>query len=282
MKVSKTIEIKKYQGSGDMCASCHETIRSGSKYLELKEDQGEEGKVIYKAGKYHFHCLAKRKYFIAYIDILGFKKLTQNLPMDKVYEVIEDLFAAAKASKVEGSIGRERKFLSDIPYLVISDAIILYQEVIPLFDTDDEFIWKEEAFGEFLLGLEGLLKEAFRRDIHLRGGISFGECIISFFSNTESNFQEHILIGKPYIEAVDMEKIQSWMGVAFHPSMNNYLQESSYREVLVVYEIPIKRKFRSRGIPKLTIGWVDMSLENERKNFNHWHTDNRREKLEEE
>jgi len=277
MKKTIEIEIKIYTGSSDKCVLCRKNIISGSKYIELEEDLAEEGRVLYNKGIYHFYCIAIRKYFIAYIDVLGFEKFTLESPLEQVYRRIENLFTIAKASRVEGSIANESRVLAEIPYLVISDGIILYKEVITNVDKGNELDWKEGAFSEFLLSLEELYKKAFRMNIQLRGGISFGECLI-FPSRIHSYSQEHIIIGKPYIEAYKIERVQSWMGVAFHPSMTNYLNESRHNEMLTRYKIPIKRISRRFNIPNFTISWVDASMSNEREKFDQWNTENNRER----
>ncbi len=274
MRSSKQLKIKTYHGSDEICVACEKKLTEGQKYIEIEQNIDAKGKIFYKAGKYHYLCLAKRKYFIAFLDILGFTELTQESTLDELYETIQNLFLAARASKVEGNVRINTQnnpiTLSDIPYIAISDSIIIYQEVIPYPDTDDEFELKERAFGEFILGLEDLFKEAFKRKIFLRGGISYGEAIISF--DTEN--KENIIIGTPYLESVKIEEIQSWMGLAFHPSMSEYLEITRYRPCLVEYIIPVKTE--EGIIPNITVGWVDSSNANDIEIFKVWITSNKR------
>jgi len=289
-KSKKRLEIKKYQGSNDICITCGKKLIEGQKYIEIEEDIGAKGKIFYKTGKYHYLCLAKRKYFIAFLDILGFTQLTQTSTLDDLYYTIQNLFSAARASKVKGNIKINNKnypiTLSDIPYVALSDTIIVYQEIIPCPDTGDEFILKERAFGEFVLGMEALFKEAFKRKIFLRGGISFGEAIISL----DSDNNENVILGIPYVESVKMEEIQSWMGLAFHPSMSEYLEKTDFRAILVEYKIPVKIKLKKKRIffwkkrntkevkiPNITVGWVDISNAEDFEIFKDWTTKNKRE-----
>ena len=277
MRSNKQFEVKKYHGSDDLCVACEKKLIDGQKYIKMEEDIGAKGKIFYKAGKYHYLCLAKRKYFIAFLDILGFTQLTQTSTLDKLYEIIQNLFSAARASKVKGSIrinGQTHPItLSDIPYVALSDSIIIYQEVLPYPDIENEFELKEKAFGELILGLEALFKEAFKRKIFLRGGISFGEVIISL--DAENN--ENVILGMPYVESVKLEEIQSWMGLAFHPSMSEYLDKTDFGSILVEYKIPVKKEFEDLEIPKITIGWVDISNAKDIEIFKEWITDNKRQ-----
>lgn len=277
MRSSKKFEIKKYHGSDDACIACEKKLIEGQKYIEIEQDIGEGGKIFYKAGNYHYLCLAKRKYFIAFLDILGFTQLSQKSTLDELYEIIQNMFLAARASKVKGNVRINTQnnpiTLTDIPYIAISDSIIIYQEVVPYPDTEDEIELKERAFGEFILGLEELFKEAFKRKIYLRGGISYGEAILSL--DTEN--KENIILGKPYVDSIKIEEIQSWMGLAFHPSMSEYLEKTRHRSMLVEYKIPVKEEYEKVNIPNITIGWVDCSNAKDIENFKEWKTDDKRQ-----
>lgn len=277
MKKEYKFKVEVCTKSGELCILCKNLLQKGQKFIEIKEDLREGDKIIKKAGKYHFQCIAKRNYFIAFLDILGFTQFTQNSTLDEVYNEIQNMFAAARTSRVEGNfrIGNTNNpiTLSNLMYLAISDSIIVFQEVIPLIDTEEELKWKEETFGEFILGLEELYREAFRRKIFLRGGISYGEAIISL----DSENKEIIILGSPYIEAVKMEEIQSWMGLAFHPSMGEFLNKTNYRSALVEYNIPVKKEYITLGIPSFTIGWVDSNNAEDRYIFKEWVTENDRQ-----
>ena len=277
MKKEYKFKVELCTKSGELCTLCKNLLQKGQKFIEIKEDLRAREKIIRKAGKYHFQCIAKRNYFIAFLDILGFTQFTQNSTLDEVYNEIQNMFAAARASRVEGNvrIGNSNNpiTLSNLMYLTISDSIIVFQEVIQLVDIEEEFKWKEESFGEFILGLEELYKEAFKRKIFLRGGISYGEAIISL----DSENKENIILGNTYIEAVKMEKVQSWMGFAFHPSMGEYLNKTSYKSILVEYDIPVKKEYVNLGIPNFTIGWVDSSNAQDRDIFKGWVTENDRQ-----
>jgi len=274
MNQSKRIKIKIHEGTEDKCIQCQQVIISGSKIVEIEKEQKTSINIFYKPGKYHFLCLAKQEYFIAFIDILGFSKLTLELPLNRLYEIIEQFFTTARSSRVESSIGRETQPIADVPYIVISDSIVLFQIVRPPLNKKDLFDWKERTFSQFLTSLEAIFQEAFKQNLHLRCGISYGECIVSHNSGEDSIKQEHILIGRPFTEAVKVEKLQLWMGSAFHPSMNDYLEKSAQKESLVHYNIPLKNDSSIKEIPKYTIAWIDASMERYKNRFDKWQTDN--------
>ncbi len=267
-------KTRSYSGSGEPCVECGTLLSNGQKFVEISETESDQ--IPYRAGKYHVQCLAKRKYFIAFLDILGFKRFAETHSLYELYEKIQDMFIAARSTRVKitsriDNITREI-ILADVPFLAIFDSIIIYQEVIPYSETDDQEEWKEQAFNKFIIALEAVLKESFRRGIFLRGGISYGEAIIRL----DPQSYEHIILGKPYIEAVEIEKTQSWMGVAFHPSLSSFLEGTQHRSELVEYEIP-KKKTKLK-IPNITIGWVDSSLEPDRDIFDEWETEEKRHK----
>ena len=122
-----------YKNILELCILCKSLLQKGQKFIEIKEDLREGEKIVRKAGKYHFQCIAKRNYFIAFLDILGFTQFTQNSTLDEVYNEIQNMFAAARASRVEGHvrIGNSNNpiTLSNLIYLAISDSIIVLQEV---------------------------------------------------------------------------------------------------------------------------------------------------------
>jgi len=260
------------------CIQCRQIITSGSKTIEIEKDTKSDINKYYKPGKYHLLCMAKQKYFIAFIDILGFSKLTLTRPLGEIYGKIKQFFVAARSSRVEASIGRETQPIADAPYIVLSDSIVLFQIDRPPLNAKDLFEWKENIFRQFLTSLESIFQEAFKQNLYLRGGISYGECYISPDSGEDSTNKEHILIGKPFIEAVKMEKLQSWMGVAFHPSMSEYLEKSTHKESLIEYDIPLKDNSCSKKIPKYTIAWVDESMERYQNHFDEWPTETSRQK----
>lgn len=277
MKQSKPIKIKTYEGSEDYYIQCQQVILSGSKIIEIEEDLSTDMNTFYKPGKYHLVCLAKQEYFIAFIDILGFSKFTLELPLNKLYELIERFFDAAHSSRVNIRIGKEVLPIADTPFIVISDSIVLYQIIRPPLHTKDVIEWKEHVFGRFLTSLENIFQEAFKQNLHLRCGISCGECIISPDSGEDTIKSEHILIGRPFTEAVKMEKLQSWMGAAFHPSMSDYLEKSTHRESLIEYSIPLNKSHCSKEIPEYTVAWIDASMEKYRNRFDQWKTENSRQ-----
>jgi len=167
MKKEHKFKVELCTKSGELCTLCKNLLQKGHKFIEIKEDLKEGDVIIRKAGKSHFQCIAKQNYFIAFLDILGFTQFTQNSTLDEVYNEIQNMFAVAHASRVEGNvrIGNSNNpiSLSNLTYLAISDSIIVFQQVIQLIDIEDEFKWKEETFGEFILGLEELYKDLFER-----------------------------------------------------------------------------------------------------------------------
>jgi hypothetical protein len=267
---SEKFFAQNYSGIGESCILCGKPLIAGQKYIEIKNEIKISETILYKSGRYHFVCIGKRNYFIAFLDILGFKQFVQNHALNDVYEEIQHLFETARASKVKGLVrvnGAETTVpLADLSYFAVSDSIIVYQEIIPYSDTSDTFEWKERAFGEFIFGLEELYKEALRRKIYLRGGISCGELLISF--NNESH--ENIILGNSYIEAYELEGTQSWMGIAFHPKLSDFLKKSRFKSMLVEYQIPIKKECQSMGIPDITIGWIDSSIKQNQKSLDEW------------
>ncbi|KKN09177.1 hypothetical protein LCGC14_1049280, partial [marine sediment metagenome] len=49
-----------------------------------------------------------------------------ELPLRRIYEIIEQFFAAARSSRVEASIGRETRSIADIPYFLVILMLLPY------------------------------------------------------------------------------------------------------------------------------------------------------------
>lgn len=126
--------------------------------------------------------------YVAFIDVLGFTDLVysnSNEKLEKYFDIIEMAFEIFKAHKTK------------IDKLAISDSIILVSE-----DTSASFKLLLESIKQLQYFLA-------RRDIWVRGGISYGEV----FFDTSSN----IIVGKGFINAYLLEKEAKYPRVIIDP-----------------------------------------------------------------
>ena len=169
-----------------------------------------------------------RPYLIAIVDILGFEAFITSLPLIKVYNKMKDLLKSLKKAIVEGKIEvvgyqTEKRNLTDLPYLVYSDSVLIYREINK--SNHPDLSPEDDALGEMLLGLEEIFKMAFKQNLWLRAGIAYGDAINQIGPKGRNN----ILIGQPIIDAYKTERVQNWMGCAFHQSCFDIIENSIYK-----------------------------------------------------
>lgn len=135
--------------------------------------------------------LLYQKYYVAFIDILGFKKYVNKNPFEKIYTTLSLIETEAVASRhgIKWMYGID---IQDIKILCISDSIIIgIEKDIP--HAFDAIIWLCATFQ-----LEVLLNSR----LLVRGGISCGD----FYMDKSKKTGTPILFGPAYNKAVELEK----------------------------------------------------------------------------
>ena len=167
---------------------------------------------------------------VAMLDILGFKALMQEMDPEVLYDAT----------------------LGQLPIIIERSTMALWTEA-PLHSaafSDTLFLWLEPnvigegkldgfaAIQDMCLVVSGLLARGMRRHIALRGAIAYGECFIAD--------EPPAFLGKPIIDAYELEQRQQWAGAALCPSAAEQLGDLSnmapdpHRPV-VRYAVPMKR-----------------------------------------
>jgi hypothetical protein len=199
----------------------------------------------------------KKKYLIAVCDILGFSNLVKQNDIDSIIDnpitfLRRSLWHSIKKTDIPEELPslEELKNKSRIGIALFSDTILLYT----LEDTDDDCKSLLETCGWLLF------ENMFYNSTRLRIGVSYGEAYID-----EKN---SIYVGKPIIEAHELEKCQEWSGGALTIQAEeripiNVKTEYLYREnvingaiyfwYLIYYDVPLKYNRTER---LLTIDWT--------------------------
>ena len=162
--------------------------------------------------------------WIAYFDILGFKKLVDKYKGNidsfvnvTYYEILEE---------IEKRTGRISEDLSKVNYAWFSDSFILFTEddTCASFSSLDIVLW--EVFQKMMW-----------KGYMLRAALSVGE----FYSNIE----RHTYIGPALIDAYGYADKQKWIGLVLTPEAHKKLSEPGYaidRIRYSEYQVPIKPK----------------------------------------
>ncbi len=106
-----------------------------------------------------------------------------------------------------------------------------------------------EVFDWFFRPLQYLFMRALKRRIALRGAVAYGETII--------NKSKRIFLGKPILDAHNLEKAQEWLGIAIHPSCHKKI-ESLNTEIIPIWfsECSPKLKDNYNQEVKYVLNWA--------------------------
>jgi hypothetical protein len=172
-------------------------------------------------------------YYVAFLDILGFKQLILNRPLETIVESVERLWPQilrVSASLGDMEVGPRGDYIvkeakRPVSYVMFSDSIIFYAE------DDPHSVKVPENFLSLVWCLSLALALGFSGKLPLRGALSYGE----FYGDPDKS----IFVGRALVEAYDYERRQEWSGVSFCPSL---VDEMARREVDML-RIPCVSKY---------------------------------------
>lgn len=125
------------------------------------------------------------KYFVAFLDVLGFTKMIYDNDLKKVNDYLRE--SSGKIDSINSSPSKHK-----VEILTISDSIIL---AIPTDENEQDRLHNLRQLCICVLALQQALLKS---EIFLRGAISVGDLYI--------NIKENQIIGKAYIQACELEK----------------------------------------------------------------------------
>jgi len=146
-------------------------------------------------------------------DILGYKSLIKNdidYCIDIYYNCIYNKHLAAIAFADSHTTDLQPSVQPKL--LAISDTFILYHEYYP----NENNFEKLQRASAFIISSCYLLRLAFEAGIPLRGAISFGE----YYIDKENT----IFLGRPIVEAHEIEVSQDWSGAILCESAHNIIK----------------------------------------------------------
>ena len=190
---------------------------------------------------------------IAVLDILGFKYRMAEMDIETLRdEVVGNMIISSSIAKeiIEHDLSNFERYskavIRHIPinYLYFADSVIFYLPRVKksLFDTPQDIL-------ESMIYLCCLIvARSIWLSIPLRGAIAYGECLISH--------DPLYFIGKPFIEANELEKKQQWAGVVLCESAESMIKGRDCTRVCQ-WDVPMER-----GISKkmFAINWPSYCL----------------------
>ena len=176
--------------------------------------------------------IPKTKSFLALFDILGFKDLIRNDQLDSVYRVflaVKDIKDNTKEMTEHLEALLEPGVVTVVNY---SDSFLIY--TLDINDIEQRRI--DKAFHALLAACDSLFIAANENSLPLRGSITVGDIIVS----------DNLVIGKPVVEAYEMEQQQEWIGCWVSRNALDLLSKEALEghieeQAIVEYKIPLKK-----------------------------------------
>lgn len=200
---------------------------------------------------------------VAFIDILGFSdhfepdtNTSNSLSLEEIRdEVIGKVMSSAVHAYmiVQHDFDRFTRFsgknerMAVLNWLSFSDSVILY---LPL-GKHFPFSSPEEIIESMVYTCSLLMARSIWVNIPLRGAIAYGECLISH--------DPVYALGKPFMEAYNLEKKQMWAGVALADSALEHYDISNSNQV-VEYDVLCKYDGQIRATKLAVVNWPENSM----------------------
>lgn len=185
-----------------------------------------------------------KKRYVAFIDILGFKSIFNNIrnPDDLGDQMSVILQSSIRSALLGKSVNVDDEFdlsgISSIKVYQFSDAIVLYTED----DNDD-------TLEDLVITLNLLFAQSIIRGFPLRGAITYGDLYV----------KGSIVVGKPLIEAYQLEGRQEWSGLIVDCDINPQMLSQLKSEKLIVdHEVTLKDQKNTENLiieEHLVINW---------------------------
>lgn len=185
-------------------------------------------------------------YFLAFCDILGFTEMLKKNDNNFVAEKIDSLIWSARQMKSDWTVfdfkkEEQRDGKSKLSFLHFNDSLVIYSD--PFVGNDDESFKKDL----FIQHIADFVLLSFLSGIPLRCGLSYGKLYV--------DKKKKVIVGKPLIDAVELEKNQNWVGGSFHPTCP--LKDILQKDLIVKnYLVPLKRSYKLSK--KTALNWLNL------------------------
>lgn len=173
--------------------------------------------------------MAKR--IVAFIDVLGFKVLVENVSQPKLVEIYRELQSAARLQTTRPVFPEDhRRFDADAYY---EDHEISRKRVVNVVMASDSIVVYSatDAYPDALAvgaAVRGLLVAGFRNGVALRGALAIGELDEIDLEDDTLNGENWTarfagLVGLGLVRAFELEARCNWSGAILHPDLVAHL-----------------------------------------------------------
>ena len=197
--------------------------------------------------------MASQKGIIAFLDIMGYKKIIENNEIEYVAKIISDIMVKLplqieKILKDEIGISKE-KFtpFKEIDVSVITDSIIIFLPINK--QINKQIIGMYWLF--FIVYISFLFKKTFDEGLPLRGAIDYGD----FYKD------QYCFAGKPLIRCHELSKELQFAGCVFTKECNEIFNKQlivlSIKRVINYMIFPYKAPLKNDKFEVLTVvNWL--------------------------
>jgi len=183
--------------------------------------------------------------FVAFLDIMGFRNMVFNKSHEDVVEIMERFRLPIKNLKKEAKERLEGRPQGWDTFKNTTVRPVIFSDSVLLISSDKSpgaarnIIWQTNL----------LITHALRNDIPIKGAIAYGE--------QTAILGKSLYIGKPLIDAYDLQKELLLYGVVLHHTMEKYLKESNglkmFKDLNIFkYTVPMK----SGNINHYIVDWT--------------------------
>ncbi len=183
------------------------------------------------------------RFAFAMFDVLGFSRWVQSESLKTILDSYHQLIERAviepskktSLSAVQTPEGMLFAVGGPPSYAYFSDTILLWCPLIPA------------AVSDFVERCSDMMCEALAMNIPLRGAITLGEAVL----DRKANY----FIGRPIVEASNLEKGQNWIGLTLGESAiwSPFLVQL-HGTSIIEYSPPMKEKFQKYASP-IVVDW---------------------------
>lgn len=183
------------------------------------------------------------RFMFAMFDVLGFSKWVETTELqailDAYHHLVESVLVKRNEkgglSAVQTAEGAIFALTGPPGYAYFSDTIFLWAPLAPPFVDD------------FIGRCSSLVCEALAMGIPLRGALTLGDAVLDADSN--------IFVGKPIVEAANLEKGQNWIGLALgNTAVWSPFLAQIHGTGIIEYAPPMKPGFEGFASP-IVVDW---------------------------
>lgn len=189
---------------------------------------------------------------VAFLDILGFKEICKHYTATVIGQTLH--------RAVTSAILHCKEMCEKFHYTYSPCEIITFSDSLAIFSQDESI----HGFRSVVLHVKHIMQNLLVHQFPIRGAIAFGDIYL--------NKDPTVFVGDGYDKCVNLEKIQNWIGVAIHDSVENkffdYFQNDLISEVntetklikfynepsIIKYRVPMKDGTCEF---KYTVNWLD-------------------------